>query len=110
MPSARVHNVGISRIDGDGLYVTDIGMVRGRDQIPMLATVAAAKNSIQRAGNQNVRIRMRHRESSDRLAVHAFQGLPLLAAIGAAEDISAIVLYTPRGRVDQSCASGMEDD
>src|SRR5882672_8357084 len=101
MPSSGIDRVGILGINGDRFDVLDVGMIRWRHAVPVVAAILAAKYAIQGSNDQNFGVAVKHSHGSDGLTVHPRQGIPFLAAVAAAEDVANLLAgYAPGRNID----------
>ena len=95
VPGADVHDVRVLRIEGHGVEVAEVGMVRRRDARPGLPAVHGAEHAGEGAGGEDLRAAGGDGERAHRLALDALEDGEGVAAVGAAGDAAAVAADFP---------------
>jgi hypothetical protein len=109
VPRARVDDVGVARVDGEGLDVDEAGRGRGVELLPVVARVRRAPDAAVRAGEEEVGVLRGLRERVDAVALQLLRLTPTAAAVGRLEEAAGL-LVAVRGRVDDLRVARVDDD
>src|SRR5262249_25970590 len=112
VPRAGIDDFWTGGIDGYRLHILDLSMVLRRDALPGSAPIAAAKDSIQPAGDQGSGIRARQCQGADGFAVQVGRDFPRSAPVLRTKEIAVAVrrLRVPAGDVHLPGIRGINDD
>ncbi len=111
VPGARIDYVRIHGVDGNRFHVLDLGVMFGRNALPGIASVAAAENAVERAGDQHPGIRRRNGQSANRLAMEIGDRIPAAPAVAGAEHIAGgRGIHAPRGHIHDLGVVGIDHD